>query len=233
MAEHPDAGTLPLHWGFALDCTIDELHRLTQQLSFEDEVDDQVYQHLPSLDELLRVAEGFLAEPTSLSAAQSAFFESTCQTIHCYLAPMFAAGQQIARAQFPFANIDQFVDRGSVIEHVLYEDAHRRAPNELSTVEARWFIEGYVCAWRDCLLRSPRFAISHLQLMLAYEFGDTALIPVTVGYDGTLERAEATVVVGDRKVRIWSDGNTWMVADTSTSSTPQPIEQGYLGAHLF
>jgi hypothetical protein len=233
MAENRGASMLSLHWRYALDCTIDELHRLTRQLSFEDELDDQVYEDLPSLDQLHSVAEGFLTEATRLSTAQSAFFENTCQIIHSYLAPMFAAGQQIARAQFPFANIDQFVAHGSVIEHVLYEDAHRRVPNERSTVEARWFIEGYICAWRECLFRSPRFAISHLQLLLAYEFGDTALIPVTVGYGATLERAEATVVVGDRTVRIWSNSNTWMVVDASASSSPQPIEQGYLRAHLF
>jgi hypothetical protein len=174
-----------------------------------------------------------LAEPTDLSAEQRAFFESTCQTIRCYLAPIFAAGQQIARAHFPFANIDQFVARGSVIEHVLYGDAYMRVPDELTTVDARWFVEGYVCAWRDCLFRSPRFAISHLQLLLTLEFGDTALIPVTVGYDVAMERAEATLVVSDRTVRIWSDSNTWMVADASTSSSPQPIERGYLGAHLL
>ena len=172
-------------------------------------------------------------EHKRLSAEQMTFFAGTCQTIQQRLRPAWISGQLIARTRFPLANSDQFIVGEAVHAAKLYADTSAHVPVELSPVEARWFVEGYVQAWQACCNQSPRHAISQIQQLLVCEFGDVALLPVTIGYNGAAARAEATLIVDNRTVHIWSDKDMWIVMDDTPDAQPQPSERGMLRSHLL
>ncbi len=113
----------------------------------DEEQETGLYEAFPDIDKMIQICEGFISEAQLVPAENIKLFQQTWERLIHQLRPAYEAGRNSGQSYYGQPGNDPHDDPQPWYRPNVYLTAYKCASESLSTVESRWFAEGFHDAW--------------------------------------------------------------------------------------
>lgn len=140
---------LPPHWWFAFPQALHELEKLTWHFDIVTEERDHGFPFLdvPEPELLVDVINGFLSEKGILGGGVIHNLLETRDHLLTQVVPIYQQGQARASERWQSISFDERAKLTNINNADIRNEAAQTAPENASTSEKSWFVEGFCKKW--------------------------------------------------------------------------------------